>query len=187
PCPKSDLGGCRRLPADSMSEWKIWPAWALKNGFVSRTKRSWRQRTTFSPRTLIFIGALPSALLTLTRYWSYTVVSSANRGGSSGVLKLGALESALLQPQATFGGNDLYPGIFEKAAALGFSLIRNHPFVDGNKRVGHAAMEVFAVLNGFEISAPANEQEQLILDIAAGSLNQSDLTAWLRHHLAAKH
>lgn len=62
-------------------------------------------------------------------------------GGSPGIRDLGALESAMAQPRMSFGGEDLYPGLPEKVAALGFSLIRNHPFVDGNKRVGHAAME----------------------------------------------
>jgi death-on-curing protein len=64
-------------------------------------------------------------------------------GGSVGIHDLGALESALAQPRMTFGGEELYPTIVEKAAALGFSLIQNHPFVDGNKRTGHAAMEIF--------------------------------------------
>ena len=110
----------------------------------------------------------------------------AQSGGAPGVLNLSALESALAQPQMTFGGNDLYPTLVEKTAALGFSLIQNHPFVDGNKRVGHAAMEVFAVLNGFEIIAPVDEQEQIILSTAAGRLSQPDLTAWLRDHLVIK-
>jgi len=110
----------------------------------------------------------------------------AQSGGASGVLNLSALESALAQPQMTFGGNDLYPTLVEKVAALGFSLIQNHPFVDGNKRIGHAAMEVFSVLNGFEIVAPVDEQEQIILNTAAGKLPQSDLTAWLRDHLVIR-
>ncbi len=61
-------------------------------------------------------------------------------GGSAGIRDRGGLESALAQPRMTFGGQDLYPTIAEKAAALGFSLILNHPFVDGNKRIGHAAI-----------------------------------------------
>jgi death-on-curing protein len=64
-------------------------------------------------------------------------------GGSAGIRSLEALESALAQPRMTFGGEDLYPTIVEKASALGFSLVMNHPFMDGNKRIGHAAMEVF--------------------------------------------
>jgi death-on-curing protein len=77
----------------------------------------------------------------------------AQSAGAVGILNLPVLESALAQPRMTFGGDDLYPTLVEKAAALGYSLIKNHPFVDGNKRTGHAAMEVFLVLNGLEIQA----------------------------------
>jgi len=101
-------------------------------------------------------------------------------GGSSGIRDFGALQSAVAQPRMTFGGSDLYPTIEEKVAALGFSLICNHPFVDGNKRVGHAAMETFLVLNGCEIAATADETERLILGIAAGSVSPEDLVNWLR-------
>lgn len=64
-------------------------------------------------------------------------------GGSDGVRDEGGLDSAVHQPQMTFGGDDLYPTLAAKAAALGFSLIKNHPFVDGNKRIGHLAMEAY--------------------------------------------
>ena len=73
-------------------------------------------------------------------------------GGALGIRDLGLLESAIAQPRMTFGGEDLYPSLLEKAAALGFSSIMNHPFVDGNKRTGHAATEILLVLNGLEIS-----------------------------------
>jgi death-on-curing protein len=96
---------------------------------------------------------------------------------------LAALESAAAQPKATFGGIDLYPTLIEKAAALCFALVRGHPFVDGNKRAGHAAMETFLVLNGAEIDAPVDEQERLMLDLAAGRINRSDLTNWLSLHV----
>jgi death on curing protein len=104
-------------------------------------------------------------------------------GGESGVLNLGALESALAQPRMTFGGQDLYPTIVEKAAALGFSLIQNHPFVDGNKRTAHAAMETFLVLNGYQIKATVEEQEDMILKVAAGPSSREVFTEWLRQHL----
>ena len=67
-------------------------------------------------------------------------------GGAPGIRDLGALDSAVAQPKATFGDVDLYPTVVEKAAALCFSLVQNHPFVDGNKRVGHAAMDTFYVV-----------------------------------------
>ncbi|RPI50844.1 MAG: type II toxin-antitoxin system death-on-curing family toxin, partial [Chloroflexi bacterium] len=82
-------------------------------------------------------------------------------GGSTKIHDIGALESALAQPRMTFLGEDLYPNVVEKAAALGFSLVMNHPFADGNKRLRHAAMEVFLYLNGYEIRSPLDEQEQV--------------------------
>jgi death-on-curing protein len=77
----------------------------------------------------------------------------------------------------------LYPTLVEKAAALAFSLVQGHPFVDGNKRVGHAAMETFLVLNDAEIDAIIDEQERLMLDLAAGRAGRSHLVDWLRQHL----
>ncbi|NEP52910.1 MAG: type II toxin-antitoxin system death-on-curing family toxin [Moorea sp. SIO3C2] len=104
-------------------------------------------------------------------------------GGTEGISNLGALESALAQPRMTFGGEELYPTITEKAAALGFSIINNHPFIDGNKRTGHAAMEVFLVLNGFEINASVDEQEQMILQVASGQVSREELANWLDCYL----
>jgi len=107
-------------------------------------------------------------------------------GGSSGIRDLGALKSAIAQPRMTFGGEELYPTIIEKAVALGFSIVKNHPFVDGNKRAGHAAVEVFLVLNGYEIDAVADEQEKVMLQVASGSMGREDYTEWLRLHLAER-
>ncbi|MEH2361943.1 type II toxin-antitoxin system death-on-curing family toxin [Nostoc sp.] len=107
-------------------------------------------------------------------------------GGSAGISNIGGLESAIAQPQMTFAGEELYPTIVEKASALGFSLIKNHPFIDGNKRIGHAAMEVFLVLNGFEINAALDEQEQVILQVASGELGRDKFTEWLRNQIVPK-
>ena len=107
----------------------------------------------------------------------------AQVGGSPGLRDLGALESAVAQPRMTSGGADLYPSLVEKSAALCFSLVKNHPFVDGNKRVGHAAMETLLILNGSDIEASTDEQEQLVLALAAGQLSREDLVAWLRAHV----
>ena len=95
---------------------------------------------------------------------------------------LGALESAIAQPRQTFGGKDLHPGLAAKAAALGFSLIQNHPFVDGNKRVGHAAIVSFLRLNGRRIEATVDEAEQAILHVASGGLDRAGLQAWIEAH-----
>ncbi len=107
----------------------------------------------------------------------------AQSGGSSGLRDRGALESAVAQPEMTFGGEDLYPTIAEKAAALGHSLIQNHPFVDGNKRIGHAAMEVFLVLNGYEINASVDEQEQIVLSVASSQMSRAEFGEWLKQHV----
>jgi death-on-curing protein len=103
--------------------------------------------------------------------------------GMDGVRDRGSLESAVAQPQMSFGGQELYPTLDEKASALGFSLVCKHPFFDGNKRIGHAAMETFLVLNGWEIMASVDEQEQLILQLAAGNLKREEFTEWVKSHL----
>ena len=110
----------------------------------------------------------------------------AQSGGAEGLIHLSALESALAQPQMTFGGEELYPTLVDKAAALGYALIKNHPFLDGNKRTGHAAMEVFLVLNGYEIRAAVDEQEHIILQVAASEIDREEFTTWLRTHVIAK-
>lgn len=104
-------------------------------------------------------------------------------GGAAGIRDFGALESAVAQPKASFEGADLYPTLAEKAAALCLALVQGHPFIDGNKRVGHAAMETFLVLNGSEIDASTDAQERVMLDLAAGRLDHRQLTDWVRRHL----
>lgn len=107
-------------------------------------------------------------------------------GGAAGLRDLPSLQSALLQPLMTFGGQELYPELAEKAAALCFSIVINHPFVDGNKRVGHSVMETFLVLNGHHLSAPIAEQEQLILQMAAGEIARHDFVNWVRSHVVPR-
>jgi len=107
-------------------------------------------------------------------------------GGLPGVRDLAGLESAVAQPYMAFGGQDLYPTLIEKAAALAFSLVMNHPFADGNKRVGHAALETFLVLNGSELEATVDEQERVFLDLAAGTMSRAKWIDWLRAHVVEK-
>jgi death-on-curing protein len=104
-------------------------------------------------------------------------------GGATGVRDLAALESSLAQPRATFGGSDLHATLAGKGAALGYSLALNHPFLDGNKRVAHAAMEVFLNLNGLGLAADVDEQERLMLDVAAGRSSRQNLESWLDRHI----
>ena len=104
-------------------------------------------------------------------------------GGAGGLRDLGALESAVAQPRATFDGRALYPTLAAQAAALGFSLIANHPFVDGNKRVGHAALETFLVLNGHELAAGVDDAERAVLAVASGALDRPGFAAWVVAHV----
>jgi len=109
------------------------------------------------------------------------IISSS--GGSRGIRDISALESAVNQPRQTFDQKDLYPDIVTKAAALCFSLVMNHPFVDGNKRVGHAAMETFLILNGYEITSSVDEQERVMLELASGKISRINLSDWLNNHI----
>jgi death-on-curing protein len=109
------------------------------------------------------------------------IISSS--GGSRGIRDLSILESAVNQPRQTFDQKDLYPDIVSKAAALCFSLTMNHPFIDGNKRVGHAAMETFLILNGYEISASMDEQERVMLKLAEGKVSRINFSEWLNNHI----
>jgi death-on-curing protein len=104
----------------------------------------------------------------------------AQSGGRGGIRDLSALESAVSQPKTSVGGSDAYPSLHEKAAALGYSLCSNHPFIDGNKRVAHAAMETFLILNRAEIRASVDEQERLMLGVASGTVGREELASWLR-------
>jgi death-on-curing protein len=103
-------------------------------------------------------------------------------GGATGLRDLGRLQAALSQPFASFDGDDLYPDVVAKAVALGFSLIQGHPFIDGNKRIGHLAMEATLDLNGFALSAAVDDAERVILGVASGEVSHSDFEAWVRRH-----
>ena len=109
----------------------------------------------------------------------------ATSGGATGVRDLGRLQAALAQPMATFGGEDLYPALADKAAALGFALVQGHAFIDGNKRIGHAAMEVFLMLNGLELVESVDEQERAILAVASGKMSREAFTEWVTQRVRA--
>ena len=104
-------------------------------------------------------------------------------GGAAGVRDAGALDSAVARPQMTFGGEDLYPDAAAKAAALMHSLVMNHPFVDGNKRVGAMAMELFLLVNSLELDATDQEIEAIALAVARGEVEAEALAIWLRQRL----
>lgn len=110
----------------------------------------------------------------------------AQSGGAPGVRDVPALESAVAQPRSTFGGSELYPSLEEKGAALAFALIQNHPFFDGNKRIGHAALEAFLMLNGHELNADVAESEAMILGVAASERSRDELLEWIRERVVSR-
>jgi len=123
-------------------------------------------------------------LLSLAEVLRLHKVVLEQTGGARGLRDLAALESAVAQPGMTFGGSDLYPTLEEKAAALCFSLVSNHAFVDGNKRIAHAAMEALLMLNGVEFEASVDEQERVMLALASSAFSRDELVGWIRDHTA---
>jgi death-on-curing protein len=103
-------------------------------------------------------------------------------GGSVGVRDTALLESALESCFATFDGVDLYPTKEEKGARLGYALISNHAFVDGNKRIGVYLMTTFLEMNGIRLQATNEEIVEIGLSVADGSMQYEDLLVWVRKH-----
>ena len=103
-------------------------------------------------------------------------------GGIDGIRDEGLLESALAAPFQTFGGEPVYPSLQAKAAQLGFGLIRNHPFVDGNKRIGAHTMLVFLAVNGIELRYEQQELIDIVLSVAAGQIDRQGLLQWILDH-----
>lgn len=101
-------------------------------------------------------------------------------GGSAGLRDRGALEAAVARPQATFGGEDLYPELPAKAAALMHSVVTNHPFVDGNKRSGFSVAVLFLELNGYRFEATEADATVRTLALAAGAMKEAAFAAWLK-------
>lgn len=106
-------------------------------------------------------------------------------GGSFGVRDEGLLDSALEAPFQTFGGQDLYPGDMDKIVRFGYGLIGNHPFHDGNKRIGALALLTLLELNGYLINATDKELSDIIYDVASGSDGKSyeDFRSWVNAHI----
>jgi death-on-curing protein len=103
-------------------------------------------------------------------------------GGRHGLRDPGLLSSALAQPKMTAGGRHLHRTLFDKAAAYGYHLARNHPFVDGNKRIAFVVMDIFLQANGWQIDAPEEEAFTMTSQLAAGSLSRAALAKWLKTH-----
>ena len=101
---------------------------------------------------------------------------------SSGIRDENLLSSAVNTPFQTFMGNDLYPSIYDKAAQLCYGIANNHPFIDGNKRTALHSMYVYLIINGFDIAASQQEVENLIINVAAGNMTNTELAEWLREN-----
>ena len=103
-------------------------------------------------------------------------------GGIDGVRDDNLLDSALKTPFQTFGGKDLYPEILDKASQLCYSLIKNHPFTDGNKRIGVHLTLLFLKINNIELTYSQKELIEFGLSVAAGNMNKDDIKQWLINH-----
>ena len=103
-------------------------------------------------------------------------------GGVHGVRDLGLLQSAVSRPKATFGSEDLYPDIFHKAAALMESLIKNHPFIDGNKRTAITSAGIFLQRNGYILETAQRQLEQFTLSVVTGKASFEDAVKWFRKY-----
>ncbi|MFN6399177.1 MAG: type II toxin-antitoxin system death-on-curing family toxin [Planctomycetota bacterium] len=105
-------------------------------------------------------------------------------GGSHGIRDIGLLESAIAQPEASFGGQYLHADIFEMAAAYLYHLVMNHPFVDGNKRVGLEAALIFLEINNENLKASDQELVDLVLKTTAGQVGKLEIAEFFRSHCA---
>lgn len=103
-------------------------------------------------------------------------------GGTKGIRDLGLLESAMESPFQTFDDEEIYPSLIQKAARLCYSIVLNHPFVDGNKRIGIHTMLIFLALNGVEIFCTQQELIDIGLRLASGNLKPEELFKWLNEH-----
>ena len=106
-------------------------------------------------------------------------------GGSHGVRDENLLQSAIYQPYISYGGVDLYPTIFDKAAALLRSLIKNHPFVDGNKRTAIACAQILLEANKIVFTASIQQTYQMVINIASQNLSIAKISTWLKQHSKA--
>ena len=103
-------------------------------------------------------------------------------GGAAGVRDIELLKSAIGMPSATFGGEFLHPSVIEMAAAYLYHLVENHPFVDGNKRVGAMAALIFLDLNGYDFDASDADFTAVVLKVASGEMMKSEISMFLRQH-----
>lgn len=121
--------------------------------------------------------------LTLDEVFALQADQIERYGGRPGIRDLGLLQSALGTPRATFGGRFLHGSLHEMAAAYLFHLVRDHPFIDGNKRVGLAALLAFLGLNSRWLEADPGELENLVRDVAAGKVSKAEVAVFVQRHM----
>ena len=121
-----------------------------------------------------------TAYLSLEQILALHKAQIVEYGGAHGLREMGGLESAMARPQMTFGGEDLHRDVPDKAAALWHSLVVNHPFIDGNKRIGAMAAELFLGINGVDLLATDEELVEITLATARGEMSAEALAIWIR-------
>ncbi|MEM6263646.1 MAG: Fic family protein [Bacteroidota bacterium] len=107
-------------------------------------------------------------------------------GGASGIRSIELLESAISRPYQTFDGKDLYPEPADKAAAILESIVKNHPFIDGNKRTGYVLMRLMLMQEGLDIDAGENEKYEFVIRVASGKAELKEIKLWIQHRLISK-
>ncbi len=107
-------------------------------------------------------------------------------GGSHGIRDKGLLESAVFRPQTVIFGKEAYPALFEKCAVLGYSIIQNHTFLDGNKRAGFAAIHLMLLINDYDLTSTSEEEISMTKDVASGKIREANIAKWLRQYSKKK-
>jgi len=103
-------------------------------------------------------------------------------GGSHGIRDISLLQSAVARPESSFDGKDLYTDLVTKAASLMHSIIKNHPFVDGNKRTAITSASIFLLRNGFRVNASNRELERFTLNVASKDVELNEIAEWFKKH-----
>jgi len=107
-------------------------------------------------------------------------------GGSHGIRDEGLLESAVFRPRGIVFGQEAYPDFFEKCAVLGYALIQNHPFVDGNKRTGFASMHLMLLMNGYDLASSTKMEVEMTEKVASGKMKETEIAIWLEKNFKKK-
>lgn len=122
-------------------------------------------------------------MIEIKKVLEFHSIQIKNYGGSDGIRDENLLDSAINRPFTTFDGNDLYPTAIDKSSALIESMVKNHPFIDGNKRTGYFLMRYFLKKNGYDIKCDQDIKYQFVINIASGKLNFDDIKLWIEKYI----